>query len=192
MEKASPGVSAPKSHREDAPGRADFEDVDRARSGDTRAFERLYRGHLPRIYNLARRMLGNEHADEATQEIFVRAWEKLAGFRGEAAFGTWLYRLGVNEILDRRARLGRSRDRYGGGDETMQQLAAAPGSRPDLSVDFERAIVKLPEGARDVLVLHDIEGYRHEEIAGMLGVTVGTTKAQLHRARMLMRRHLGT
>ncbi len=74
----------------------------------------------------------------------------------------------------------------------MQQLAAAPGSRPDLSVDFERAIVKLPEGARDVLVLHDIEGYRHEEIAGMLGVTVGTTKAQLHRARMLMRRHLGT
>jgi RNA polymerase sigma-70 factor (ECF subfamily) len=191
MEKASPGVSAPGTHRENAPGHADFDDVERARSGDTRAFERLYRANLPRIFNLARRMLGDEHADEATQEIFVRAWEKLAGFRGEAAFGTWLYRLGVNEILDRRGRLGRSRDRYGGGDETMQELPART-ARPDLALDFERAIVRLPEGARDVLVLHDVEGYRHEEIADMLGVTVGTTKAQLHRARMLMRRHLGT
>ena len=189
MDKASPGVSAPTKQSGGAPGLAEFDDVARARSGDARAFERLYRQHLPRMHGLARRMLGFEHADEAVQEIFVRAWEKLAGFRGEAAFGTWLYRLGVNEILDHRARLGRARDRYGGGEETMETLSVRP-ARPDLSVDFERAIVKLPEGARDVLVLHDVEGYRHEEIASMLGVTVGTTKAQLHRARMLMRRHL--
>jgi RNA polymerase sigma-70 factor (ECF subfamily) len=183
-------VSTPTRQREGTPGCADLEDVARARAGDTRAFERLYHGHVARIHGLARRMLGDDHADDAAQDVFVRAWGRLGSFRGEAAFGTWLFRIAVNEILDRRERLGRARGRHGGAAEVLEILPARPG-RADLSLDIERAIGRLPEGARDVFVLYDIEGYRHEEIADMLGVTTGTTKAQLHRARMLLRGHLG-
>jgi len=159
-----------------------------AAAGDGRAFERLYRMHVARIHSLARRMAGNDDANELTQEIFVRAWSKLSTFRGESAFGTWLYRLGVNLILSHRQSRTIQRQRIDAGQE-METLPSRP-VPTDQRVDFEGAIAKLPKGARQVLVLHDVEGYRHEEIARMMKITVGTSKAQLHRARMLMRNAL--
>lgn len=160
-----------------------------AAAGDSHAFERLYRTHVTRVHGLARRMLSDAEADEATQDVFVRAWEKLETFRGEAMFGTWLHRLAVNVMLARRSTLGTRRSRELADDAALD---AATGRRhsPELRLDFETAIAQLPDGARQVFVLHDIEGYRHEEIAGMLGVATGTSKSQLHRARMALRTHL--
>jgi len=149
----------------------------------------LYRAHVNRIHALARRMLNPDEANEATQDVFVRAWQKIGSYRGEAAFGTWLHRLAVNVLLGRRQVLKLERERHLEDDSALELLPAKV-RHPDLSVDFEAAIVKLPPGARQVFVLHDVEGYRHEEIATLLGVTTGTTKAQLHRARMLLRAHL--
>jgi RNA polymerase sigma-70 factor (ECF subfamily) len=163
--------------------------VARARTGDARAFERLYRRHAARIHGLTRRMVGPEWAAELTQDVFVRAWEKLGTFRGEAAFGTWLYRLAINVALTRRAWLGTQRRRLDDQEGTLEALPARPAGT-ELGMDFERAMDQLPGGAREIFVLHDVEGYKHEEIATMLGITSGTTKAQLHRARMLMRQHL--
>lgn len=171
------------------PAAGDVADVALAQSGDGHAFERLYRGHVARIHSLARRMTGPDEADELTQDTFVRAWEKLGTFRGEAAFGTWLHRLAVNLILSRRSRLGRDRQRFDDAEGALElRPTAAP--RPELAIDFETAIGRLPEGARNVFVLHDVEGYRHDEIAEQMGIAVGTSKAQLHRARMLLRGHL--
>src|SRR5690242_3466492 len=189
MERSGPAVTDPETIEEGAPGAADRGDVERARAGDTRAFERLYRRHAARIHGLARRMVGFEQADEVTQDVFVRAWEKLGTFRGEAAFGTWLYRLGVNVMLSRRSWMGVQRRRFDDREGALDAIAARP-VRADFSMDFERAIVLLPEGAREVFVLHDVEGFKHEEIARLMHVTTGTTKAQLHRARALLRRHL--
>jgi RNA polymerase sigma-70 factor (ECF subfamily) len=168
---------------------ADAVEAALAASGDAHAFERLYRTHVSRIHALVRRMLNDEDADEVTQDVFVRAWQKLATYRGEAAFGTWLHRLAVNVILGRRQLLGQRRDRFLPDDAALETVA---GNRhaPELSLDFEAAIARLPEGARQVFVLHDVEGYRHEEIADQLGLAVGTSKSQLHRARMALRRHL--
>jgi RNA polymerase sigma-70 factor (ECF subfamily) len=167
----------------------DMVDATLAASGDGHAFERLYRRHVFRIHSLVRRMLDDEQADEVAQDIFVRAWQKLATFRGEAAFGTWLHRLGINVILARRSSLGTRRQRYVEGDLVLETVPTRRAS-PELSLDFEQAIGRLPEGAREIFVLHDIEGYRHEEIAEMLGLATGTSKSQLHRARMALRRHL--
>ncbi len=128
-------------------------------------------------------------AEELTQDVFVRAWEKLPLFRGESAFGTWLHRLAVNVVLNRRATDGRARGRTVDDEDAIDTLPArplAPGDRMDL----EKAIAKLPPGARRVFVLHDVEGYRHEEIAEQLGITSGGSKAQLHRARLLLREAL--
>jgi RNA polymerase sigma-70 factor (ECF subfamily) len=134
-------------------------------------------------------MVGTDHADELTQDIFVRAWEKLGTFRGEAAFGTWLHRLAINLILSRRAGLSRDKRRFVGDDEVLATRSGrAP--KPELAIDFETAIGRLPDGARKVFVLHDVEGYKHQEIAEALGIAPGTSKAQLHRARMLLRGHL--
>ena len=189
MERSDPRVASPGIIAEGAPGVADRDDVARARAGDPRAFEGLYRRHVGRIYGLTRRMMGPHWADELTQDVFVRAWEKLGTFRGEAAFGTWLYRLAINVVLTRRAWLGTQRQRMDDQEETLQALKARP-MMSDLGMDFEVAMDRLPDGAREVFVLHDVEGYKHEEIAGMLRITSGTTKAQLHRARMLLRKHL--
>jgi RNA polymerase sigma-70 factor (ECF subfamily) len=167
----------------------DAVDVTLAASGDGHAFERLYRNHVARVHSLARRMTGPDHADELTQDVFVRAWEKLKTFRGEAAFGTWLHRLAVNLILSRRSRLGVERSRISDAEGILERQPAAA-SRPELVMDFETAIARLPEGARQVFVLHDVEGYRHDEIGELMGIAVGTSKAQLHRARMLLRTHL--
>jgi len=171
--------------------RADAELIDAAlaASGDAHAFERLYRSHVARIHSLARRMINADHADEATQDVFVRAWQKIASFRGESAFGTWLHRLAINVILGRRSSLGVERGRFDDEEGVLDDAAAAPGS-PELSMDFETAIGRLPPGARKVFVLHDVEGFKHGEIGDSLGISVGTSKAQLHRARMILRRHL--
>jgi len=164
-------------------------DVALAASGDTAAFERLYRSHVGRIHSLVRRMLDRELADEVTQDVFVRAWEKLHTFRGEAAFGTWLHRLAINVVLGRRGQLGRNRDRFADGDQLMERMAGRS-QEPGTAIDLERALDQLPDGARQIFVLHDVEGYRHEEIAQMLGLAEGTSKSQLHRARMALRTHL--
>jgi len=168
----------------------DTQDARLAAGGDLHAFERLYRRHAARVHSLARRMLGDEEADEATQDVFVRAWTKVGTFAGRAAFGTWLHRVAVNSLLGRRRDLALRRERTvadGAEDER-------PGSRrsPDLDLDFETAIGRLPVGAREIFVLHDVEGYRHREIAGQLGISSGTSKSQLHKARMMLREHLGS
>jgi len=163
-----------------------------AASGDRRAFERLYHVHVTRVYSLCARMVNDRtRAEELTQDVFVRAWEKLHLFRGEAAFGTWLHRMAVNVVLNARKTEGRQRSRFndddaGDGIEALPTRPLAPGDRMDL----EWAIALLPKGARRVFTLHDVEGYKHEEIAEMLGVTTGATKAQLHRARLLLREAL--
>jgi RNA polymerase sigma-70 factor (ECF subfamily) len=167
----------------------DAADARLAAEGDLRAFERIYRRHTARIHTLARRMIGREDADEATQDVFVRAWEKLSSFRGEAAFGTWLYRLAVNALLARRAARARWNDRFVEDEDVLEMTAMRP-VETELRLDFESAIEHLPEGARQVFVLYDVEGYRHEEIATLLGITSGTSKSQLHRARKLLRAHL--
>src|SRR5256884_577049 len=160
-----------------------------AASGDPSAFERLYRSHVARVHTLVRRMLDADEADDVTQDVFVRAWEKLSTFRGEAAFGTWLHRLAINVILARRSSLGVQRERFEDGDASFESLATRA-ETPELGMDFEAAMGKLPKGARQIFVLHDVEGFRHEEIARDLGIAVGTSKAQLHRARMMLRKHL--
>ena len=172
----------------------DETDVERAARGDRLAFERLYRLHVDRIYSLCTRMVGDRtRAEELTQDAFVRAWEKLAQFRGESAFGTWLHRLAVNVVLNDRQTEGRRRGRQ---DDSVEDVdTVAHGSvraevPPGLSIDLERAIAGLPPGARKVFVLHDVEGYTHDEIGEILGVTAGGCKAQLHRARLLLREAL--
>ena len=156
-----------------------------AASGDASAFERLYRTHVPRIHSLVRRMLDADQADDVTQDVFIRAWQKLSTFRGESAFGTWLHRLAVNVVLARRKAVGIERGRYAF-DDTSLADASGRHETPELSMDFEEALARLPEGARQVFVLHDVEGYRHEEIARMTGLAQGTLRAQLHRARRLL------
>ncbi len=189
MEHAGPGVNPASGDGPFLEGKSEADEVARAARGDRRAFERLYRTHVGRIHSLARRMVGYEEANESTQDVFVRAWEKLGTFRGESAFGTWLYRLAVNVMLARRAKFAVQRARHGGTEGVLELLPARPG-HADLGIDFEALIQRLPEGARQVFVLHDVEGFKHEEIARMLGVTSGTSKAQLHRARMMLRRNL--
>lgn len=165
--------------------------VRRAQLGDEASFEALYREHAGRVYALCLRLSGDRaRAAELTQDAFVRCWEKLGTFRGESAFGSWLYRLTVNLVW--MANRG----------ERRREARVLPVERPaeyerrrdpppaGVGLDLERAIGELPDGAREVFVLYDIEGYRHEEIARMTGVAVGTSKAQLFRARRLLREKL--
>ncbi|MDB4878826.1 MAG: polymerase sigma factor, sigma-70 family [Gemmatimonadetes bacterium] len=185
-------VALPEHQTTAAPTLGADADVALAASGDRRAFERLYRLHVTRVFSLCARMVNDRaRAEELTQDVFVRAWEKLHLFRGEAAFGTWLHRMTVNVVLNARKSEGRQRGRFeddddGDGIGSLTARHHAPGDRMDL----EQAIGRLPKGARRVFTLHDVEGYRHDEIAEMLGVTTGATKAQLHRARMLLRQAL--
>jgi len=164
--------------------------VELARSGDSAAFEKLYRSHRDRIYALLWRICGGDAAlaEDLLQEAFIRAWQKLYSFRGESRFATWLHRLSANVALgDRRIRLRRV------GREVPLDDAAertAIGDRDvfaDKRMDLEKAIARLPESARTVLILYDIEGYRHAEIAEITGIAEGSSKAQLHRARKLIR-----
>jgi RNA polymerase sigma-70 factor (ECF subfamily) len=162
------------------------DDVSAAAAGDRRAFERVYRQHVDRVYSLCVRMLGDRAlADEVTQDVFVRVWQKLPGFRGDSAFSTWLHRVTVNVVLSRRkvsgVQLGRT------ADEDALDEAPTRAEFVGERMDLEGAIARLPNGARRVFVLHDVEGFTHEEIGEQLGITPGGSKAQLHRARMLLR-----
>jgi RNA polymerase sigma-70 factor (ECF subfamily) len=139
-------------------------DVALAAGGDQSAFERLYGTHVSRIHSLTRRMLGSEDADEVTQDIFVRTWQKLGQFRGDSAFGTWLHRLAVNVVIERRRSYAIQRGRMSDDPDALEQVTVPP-SRADLRVDFEHAVAELPPGAREIFVLHDVEGYKHREIA---------------------------
>jgi RNA polymerase sigma-70 factor (ECF subfamily) len=171
----------------------DSSDVALAASGDRRAFERLYRKHESRVFSLCARMAGSRtKGEELTQDVFVRTWEKLPQFRGESAFSTWLHRLAVNVVLNARKTEGRENARTEEGDVGDERWTEA--GRTPLHVermDLQKAIAGLPEGARKIFVLHDVEGYKHEEIADLCGITAGGSKAQLHRARMLLRAALG-
>ncbi len=164
--------------------------VHQAQRGDVIAFEALYRQHAGRVYALCRRICGDPaRAEELTQDAFTRAWEHRRSSRTGPEYIGWLCRIAINVALtDSRSR-GR-RDRR----ETLVAEAAdwSPPSSPQpvVGLDLERAIAHLPEGARRVFVLHDVEGYRHEEIGSMLGLSTGTSKAQLHRARRLLRKAL--
>jgi len=164
--------------------------VRRAQAGDRAAFERLYQDHVGRIYALCLRLTGDpEEAMERTQDAFVRAWHGLGSFRGDAAFSTWLHRLAVNVVLTERRSIGRRERRVSAAAADVGP-AYEPAPRAGLGVDLERAIAGLPPGARAVFVLYDVEGYGHQEIAQMTGIAAGTSKAQLHRARRLLREAL--
>jgi RNA polymerase sigma-70 factor (ECF subfamily) len=160
-----------------------------AAGGDVRAFEQLYRTHLPKVHSLVRRMAGGRDTDELTQDVFVRVWQKLGSFRGDSAFSTWLHRLAVNVVIEKFRTERTRRQRIHDGEDIFDTLAG-PARSGDVSMDFEAALTKLPDGARQIFVLHDVEGYKHHEIATMLEISAGTSKAQLHRARMMLRRHL--
>lgn len=170
-------------------------DAARAAAGDRTAFERLYRIHADRVFSLCARMVADRaRAEELTQDVFVRAWEKLHLFRGDSSFATWLHRLAVNVVLNERKTASRRHARFEeeDADQGMDAHAGVVGStlQPGDLLDLEQAMTRLPPGARRVFTLHDVEGYKHEEIAEMLGVTTGATKAQLHRARLLLREAL--
>jgi RNA polymerase sigma-70 factor, ECF subfamily len=172
--------------------------VDAARRGDMRAFERLYRVHSGRVLGLCLRMTRQrEIAEDCVQQTFVRAWKNLTAFEGRSAFGTWLHRIAVNEVLTNRRNRGTRSEGMSlpaqeEDEDTFENVA-------DLSVaadsgdvmDMEKALASLPEGSRHVVVLQAVYGYSHEEVAEMLGIAVGTCKAQLHRGRKLLRERLG-
>ncbi len=170
-------------------------DVARAAAGDRQAFERIYRSHVNRVFSVCVRMTGDRGlAEELTQDVFVRAWSKLSLYRGESAFSTWLHRLAVNVVLNARKTEGRRRGRFTTEsdefDEAGSGTAFTRTAPAGVAIDLEAAVAALPPGARRVFVLHDIEGYKHEEIAAMLEITSGGSKAQLHRARLLLREAL--
>lgn len=160
--------------------------LDRARAGDRLAMGRLYEAHARRVYTVVRRLAGDDHlAEDLSQEAWVRAFEKLHLFRGEASFGTWMYRLATNVALNRLRRQARRSEVEAGAE------LAAPARPPDDGILTRRALGlaldRLPPGYRQVLVLHDVEGWTHEEIAQELEVSMGTSKSQLHKARARMR-----
>lgn len=161
-----------------------------AQAGDPAAFGELYRAHVGRIHALCLRLEGDDvRAAELTQDVFVRAWRRIRTYRGESAFGTWLHRIGINTVLgDRRSAFRRSRHLML--TDNLEHLEHATPPVGTLRMDLEAAIARLPAGARTVFVLHDIEGYTHDEIASAAGIAAGTSKAQLFRARRLLREML--
>ena len=162
--------------------------------GDSSAFEALYRRHAGRVHGVILRLVGHQHsrAEDLTQEAFVRAWQALPTFRFESAFGTWLHRLAANTaLMELRGR--RTTPHMDGDEDAFDTIGTADsaGHATALSMDLEQAVASLPPRARAVLVLYDIEGWKHEEIADSLDMAVGSSKAQLHRARRLLRAKLG-
>ncbi|HEY8852409.1 MAG TPA: sigma-70 family RNA polymerase sigma factor [Gemmatimonadaceae bacterium] len=171
---------------------AALERVRRAQAGDVDAFELLYREHSPRIYGFCLRLKAGDKSDatELLQDVFIRAWRRLDTFRGDCAFVSWLYRLAINTMLENARSDKRRTARVLPMEDTSRLAGAARSSGVESRMDMESAIASLPKGARLAFVLHDVEGYQHQEIAEQLSVTVGTVKAQLHRARRLLRERL--
>src|SRR5829696_1063333 len=171
---------------------AELQLVERCRQGELGAFEELYRQHSGRLFSLAVRMLGNQpDAEDQLQEIFLSAHRKLEGFRGEAALGTWLYRLATNQCLDYlRSRAARSNQLTDAIDDELPLPDVGSRSIAERTVskmDLERAVAQLPEGARAAFVLHDVQGLEHREVAEALGIAEGTSKSQVHKARLRLR-----
>ncbi len=165
--------------------------IQRAQRGDTRAFEQLYREHSGRVYAVCLRIVADRgRAEELTQDVFVRAWQSLASFRGESAFSSWLHRVAVNVVLVDFRTQKRYAARVASTDDLTRFDRGESEYQSGEHLDLEKAIAALPPQARAVFVLHDVEGYRHEEIAERMGTAVGTSKAQLHRARKLLREAL--
>ncbi|BDU17756.1 RNA polymerase sigma factor [Lysobacter auxotrophicus] len=166
-----------------------------AARGEMRAFEALYRRHAGRVHGVIARLVGGHgaRAEDLTQEAFVRAWQALPAFRFESSFSTWLHRLAVNTaLMELRSRRSRPQDEGDSDEEIFDLIGSADsaGHTTALSMDLDRAVASLPPRARAVLVLYDVEGWKHEEIAAELGMAVGSSKAQLHRARNLLRDRL--
>ncbi len=163
--------------------------IRQAQKADARAFEALYRLHVDKVYGLCLRMTGNvSEAEDCTQEAFILAWNKLAKFRGDSAFSTWLHRIAVNTVLGRIRKQKREHDRIQAVADT-QPARCATGDTGELR-DLAEAVDRLPAGARHVFVLHGVYGYSHDEAAEMLGIATGTSKAQMHRARKLLAQQL--
>lgn len=175
-----------------APRRHDVIDlVRRAQSGDDDAFAELYRQQVGRVHALCLRLAGDAvRAEELTQDVFIRAWQKLGTFRGESALTSWLHRIAVNIALTGHRSDGRRSAWLTVSDEVPEGEGDTTLPIPGADIDMERAIATLPPAARAVFVLHDIEGYRHDEIAQITGTAVGTSKAHLFRARRLLREAL--
>ena len=176
----------------DKPQESDFELAQKAAAGDGVAFEELYRRHYRRVYALTLRMMGNPtEAEDMTQDVFLQLFNKIGMFRGESAFTTWLHRMTVNQVLMHfRKKSTRSELLTDEGETPVQivQGTANPGAMPVIDrISLERALNDLPVGYRTVFVLHDVEGYDHFEVAEMLGIAEGTSKSQLHKARLKLR-----
>ena len=160
--------------------------IDRAQAADSRAFESLYRQHVDKVYGLCLRMTGNVgEAEDCTQEAFIQTWRQIKRFRGDSAFSTWLHRIAVNTVLGRMRKSKREHDRLQAVADQAHEPAVARADTGELR-DLAKAVDKLPEGARHVFVLTAVYGYSHEEASNMLGIAVGTSKAQLHRARRVL------
>jgi RNA polymerase sigma-70 factor (ECF subfamily) len=187
-----PSAVAPPSAARDA----EMALVERCRRGELGAFEEVYRAHSGRLYSLVLRMVGNQSdAEDLLQDVFLAAHRKLDGFRGESALGTWLYRLATNQCLDylrsKSARTGQLTDAMD--DEPEMPDARSRGIAADrvAKMDLERALAQLPEGCRAAFLLYDVEGLEHREVADALGIAEGTSKSQVHKARLKLRALLG-
>jgi RNA polymerase sigma-70 factor (ECF subfamily) len=169
---------------------ADLTLAEQCRANVPGAFEELYRAHAPRLFGLACRLVGRQEAEDLLQEVFLTAHRKLGMYRGDSSLGTWLFRLATNQCLDylrsKRARLAAMTDDLSADPPAGGGRAGAVVGVVD-RMDLERALADLPTGCRTVFVLHDIEGCEHREIAEMLGIADGTSKSQLHKARMRLR-----
>jgi RNA polymerase sigma-70 factor (ECF subfamily) len=175
----------------------DYALAQRAAAGDMSAFEQLYRRHNRRVYSLCLRMTNNQsEAEDLAQEAFIQLFRKIGSFRGESAFTTWLHRLTVNQVLMHFRKKSVKLEQTTEEGETPVQVepgTANPNTMPVVErLSLEKAIAQLPPGYRMVFILHDVEGHEHEEIARMLGCSVGTSKSQLHKARMKLRGLLAT
>ena len=184
----------PPSNPMSSSGHADLALAEQCRHGAPGAFEELYRRHASRLFGLAYRMVGPNEAEDLLQEIFLAAHRKLALYKGESSLGTWLFRLATNQCLDylrsKRARLAMLTETIDAEPDAHAQAGAILGVLDRM--DLERALAQLPPGSRAVFVLHDVEGCEHREVAGLLGVSEGTSKSQLHKARMRLRALLTT
>lgn len=172
---------------------ADLKLAVRIRSGDGAAFDELYQQHAPRLYNLCYRMAGGANdADDLLQDIFLLAYRKIGSFRGESSLGTWLYRLAMNHCLDvlrsRHARMGQQTDSLD--EDGAAEPTAAPALGAVSRIDLDRAIGRLPHACRAAFLLHDVEGFGHQEVGAILGISEGTSKSQVHKARLRIRQYL--
>ena len=179
----------PPSNRPEADRAAEGLLVNRCRRGDPGAFEEIYRRHSPRVYSLAYRLTGSlADAEDLLQEAFLLVHRKLDSFKGDSALGTWIYRLATNCCVDfLRSRQHREEQATDTLDEALPPAPRAAGAIRVEHLDLERAIARLPPGYRSAFVLHDVEGFGHSEVAAMLGIAEGTSKSQVHKARMRLR-----